>query len=285
MSRVVYVNGRYLPWSQARVSVEDRGYQFADGVYEVCEVLGGRLVDMPRHLARLHRSLDALRIRMPLGQAALEGILHEVVRRNRVTDGIVYLQISRGVARRDHAFPPDSVRPSLVVNARNLNRARIEANAERGVAVVTTPETRWARVDIKSVALLPNVLARQTAREKGAAEAWFVTPDGLVTEGAASNAWIVTADGRVVTAPSSTAILSGITRAVVLEVAAALQMTFEERSFTVAEALAAKEAFLTGASQTVTPIVSIDGRTVGDGRPGPVAQRLRAEFHRFAQFS
>lgn len=285
MSRVVYVNGRYLPWSQARVSVEDRGYQFADGVYEVCEVLGGRLVDMPRHLARLHRSLDALRIRMPLGQAVLEGILHEVVRRNRVTDGIVYLQISRGVARRDHAFPPDSVRPSLVVSARNLNRSRIEANAERGVAVVTTPETRWARVDIKSVALLPNVLARQMAREKGAAEAWFVMPDGLVTEGAASNAWIVTADGRVVTAPSSTAILSGITRAVVLEVAAALQMTFEERSFTVAEALAAKEAFLTGASQTVTPVVSIDGRTVGDGRPGPVAQRLRAEFHRFAQFS
>lgn len=285
MSRIVYVNGRYLPWSQASVSVEDRGYQFADGVYEVCEVLDGRLVDMPRHLARLHRSLDAVRIRMPLAQAALEGILHEVVWRNRVTDGIVYLQISRGVARRDHAFPPDSVRPSLVVSARNLNQARIQATAERGVGVVTTPETRWARVDIKSIALLPNVLARQTAREQGAAEAWFVTADGLVTEGAASNAWIVTAEGRIITAPSSTAILSGITRAVVFEVAAALQMTFEERSFTMAEAFAAKEAFLTGASQTVTPIVSIDGRPVGDGRPGPVAQRLRAEFHRFAQFS
>lgn len=285
MSRVAYVNGRYLPWSQAQVSIEDRGYQFADGVYEVCEVLGGQMVDWPRHLARLHRSLEALRIAAPFADAALKGIVREVLRRNRVGDGIVYLQVTRGVARRDHAFPPASVRPSLVVTARNLSQARIAANAERGVGVVTVPENRWARVDIKAVALLPNVLARQAAREQGAAEAWFVTGDGHVTEGAASNAWIVTADGRIVTTPSSPAILTGITRAGVLEAAAALQMTVEERPFTVEEAKAAKEAFLTAASLTVTPVVSVDGQPIGDGKPGPVARRLRAQFHRFADFS
>jgi D-alanine transaminase len=285
MSRVAYVNGRYLPWSQAKVSIEDRGYQFSDGVYEVCEVLGGRMVDWPRHLRRLHRSLGELRIAVPLADAALEGIVHEVLRRNRVADGLVYLQVTRGVARREHAFPAASVRPSLVVTARNLDQSRIAANAERGVGVITLPETRWARVDIKAVALLPNVLARQAAREQGAAEAWFVGPDGCVTEGAASNSWIVTSEGRIVTTPSSNAILTGITRTVLMEVAAALQMTVEERPFTVAEALAAKEAFLTAASLTVTPVVRIDGRPIGDGKPGPVARRLRAEFHRFADFS
>jgi D-alanine transaminase len=284
MSRVAYVNGRYFPWSQAQVSIEDRGYQFADGVYEVCQVLGGCLVDWPRHLDRLHRSLDGLRIAAPLADAALQGIVREVLRRNRVSDGIVYLQVTRGVGRREHAFPPASVRPSLVVTARNLDQSRITANAERGVSVITVPETRWARVDIKAIALLPNVLARQAAREQGAAEAWFVTEGGLVTEGSASNAWIVTADGRIVTTPSSPAILTGITRAGVLETAAALQMTVEERSFTVEEALAAREAFMTAASLTVMPVVRIDGRPVGDGSPGPVARRLRAEFHRFADF-
>jgi D-alanine transaminase len=285
MSRVAYVNGRYLPWSQAAVGIEDRGYQFADGVYEVCEVLGSRMVDWPRHLARLHRSLDALRIAAPLADAALEGIVREVLRRNRVGDGIVYLQITRGVARREHAFPPNTVRPSLVVNARNLDQGRIARNAENGVNVVTVPETRWARVDIKAVALLPNVLARQAAREQGASEAWFVGKDGFVTEGAASNAWIVTAEGRIVTPPSSTAILTGITRTVLLEAAAALQMKVEERPFTVAEAQAAREAFLTAASLTVTPVVRIDEQPIGDGKPGPLARRLRAEFHRFANFS
>lgn len=285
MSRVAYVNGRYLPWSQAKVSIEDRGYQFADGVYEVCEVLGGRIVDWPRHLKRLHRSLGELRIAMPLSDAALTGIMREVLRRNHVSDGIVYLQVTRGVARREHAFPPVTVRPSLVVTARNLSQARIDANAERGVGVITLPETRWARVDIKAVGLLPNVLARQAAREEGAAEAWFVGKDGAVTEGAASNAWIVTADGRIVTTPSSNAILTGITRVGVLEAAAALQMKVEERPFTVEEALTASEAFLTAASLTVTPVVRIDSKPIGDGKPGPVAKRLRAEFHRFADFS
>jgi D-alanine transaminase len=274
-----------LPWSQAGVSIEDRGYQFADGVYEVCEVLDGRMVDMERHLARLDRSLAALRIRVPMARPALEGIMREVLRRNRVTDGIVYLQVTRGVARRDHGFPAASVRPSLVVSARNLDRSRIDRNAENGIAVITVPETRWARVDIKSIALVANVLAKQAAREQGAAEAWFVGKDGTVTEGSSSNAWIVTADKRLVTPPSSTGILSGITRAVVIEAAAAMQMTVEERPFTVAEAQAASEAFVTAASLTVTPVVSVDGKAIGTGAPGAVAQRLREEFHRFAQFS
>ncbi len=285
MSRIAYVNGRYLPWSQASVSIEDRGYQFADGVYEVCQILDGRLVDVERHLARLDRSLDALRIRAPMARPALEGIIREVVRRNRVTDGIVYLQVTRGVARRDHGFPAASVRPSLVVSARALDQARFARNAENGIAVITVPETRWARVDVKSIALLPNVLARQAAREQGAGEAWFVGKDGFVTEGSASNAWIVTADRKLVTTPSSNEILSGITRAVVIETAAALQMTVEERPFTVAEAMAASEAFVTAASLTVTPVVTLDGQPIGGGKPGPVAQRLREEFHRFAQFS
>lgn len=285
MSRIAYVNGRYLPWSHASVSVEDRGYQFADGVYEVCEVLDGRLVDLDRHLARLDRSLGAVRIHPPMARPALERIIREVVRRNRVTDGIVYLQVTRGVARRDHGFPAASVRPSLVVTARNLDQSRIARNAENGIAVIILPEIRWARVDIKSIGLLPNVLARQQAREQGAAEAWFVDKDGFVTEGSASNAWIVTADGRLVTTPSSTGILSGITRAVVMEAAAALQMSVEERPFTVEEAVASREAFVTAASLTVTPVVRLNGQPIGSGMPGPVARRLREEFHRFAQFS
>lgn len=285
MSRIAYVNGRYLPWAHAGVSIEDRGYQFADGVYEVCQILDGRIVDMDRHLARLDRSLDALRIRAPMGRPALLGVIRETVRRNRVTDGIVYLQVTRGVSRRDHGFPPADVTPSLVVTARNLDQSRFAQNAETGVSVITQPETRWARVDIKSIGLLPNVLARQAAREQGAAEAWFVGTDGNVTEGSSSNAWIVTNDRRIVTAPSSNSILSGITRAVVFQAAEALQMTVEERPFTVAEAQAASEAFLTAASLTVTPVVRLDGQPVGNGTPGPVARRLRKEFHRFAQFS
>ncbi|MCB1412337.1 MAG: D-amino-acid transaminase [Xanthobacteraceae bacterium] len=285
MSRIAYVNGHYRNLRDACVNIEDRGYQFSDGVYEVCEIRDGRLVDMPRHMARLQRSLGELRIAMPMPLSALSVVMREVVRRNRVGYGIVYLQITRGVARRDHAFPPDAVRPGVVVTARSLSRARNEATAARGIAVITVPENRWPRVDIKSVSLLPNVLAKQAARDRGAYEAWYVDGDGLVTEGSSSNAWIVTRQGSVVTRSARSGILSGITRSVLIEVMEALQVRFEERPFSPAEARDAAEAFVTSASQIVMPVVSVDGQPIGDGMPGEISRRLRQEFHRFSTFS
>jgi D-alanine transaminase len=283
MSRIAYVNGRYLPLRDAKVHVEDRGYQFADSVYEVCEVRGGRLIDERRHIERLMRSLAALRIRMPMSTAALGVVLREVVARNRIGYGIVYLQITRGVARRDPAFPAGEIAPTVVVTARALNRARNEALAENGIAVISVPDNRWGRVDIKTTALLPNVLARQAAIEQGAREAWFVDKDGAVTEAASANAFIVTATGRLVTRPADHAILRGITRNVLFEAIAAQGLAVEERSFTLAEAYAAREAFVTSASQIVLPVVSIDGRPIGNGKPGPIAKALRREFHRHAE--
>ncbi len=285
MSRIAYVNGRYRPHRDATVHIEDRGYQFSDGVYEVCEVKGGRLVDERRHIERLQRSLAELRIRLPMSLKALSVVLHETIRRNRVDWGIVYLQITRGVARRDHAFPPADTPPSIVVTAKNLDASRNEAIARDGMAVVTVPENRWARPDIKSVSLLPNVLAKQTAREQGAREAWFVDAKGFVTEGSSSNAWIVTPDRKVVTRPADQAILRGISRTVVLDVIKGQGLVLDERPFTVAEAAAAAEAFVTSASQLVLPVVTIDGKPVGNGLPGPVAAALRREFHRHAEFS
>jgi D-alanine transaminase len=285
MSRVAYVNGRYLPHRDAMVHVEDRGYQFSDGVYEVCEVRDAKLVDERRHLARLQRSLNELRIRLTMPFSALSIILHETIRRNRVRDGIVYLQVTRGVARRDHAFPTPQTAPSLVVTARNLDRSKREEEAERGVSVITLADLRWARVDIKSIALLPNVLAKQAAREQGAREAWLVDSKGFVTEGSSANAWIVTNDGKIVTRPADHSILRGISRTVVLDVITALGLELEERPFTVAEAYSAREAFVTAASQIVLPVIRIDGRPVGNGHPGLIATKLRDEFHRHAEFS
>ena len=285
MSRIAYVNGQYREMRDASVNIEDRGYQFSDGVYEVCEIRDGRMVDLPRHLARLQRSLHELRIEMPMSLTALEVVMHEVVRRNRIGYGIVYLQITRGVARRDHAFPTTPVRPAVVVTARSLSFQKNQDTAARGIGVITVPENRWPRVDIKSVSLLPNVLAKQQAREAGAYEAWFVDRDGFVTEGSSSNAWIVTGEGRVVTRSADEGILAGITRAVLIEVLAALQISLEERPFTTEEAYGAAEAFVTASSQIVMPVVRIDGRPIGDGTPGPIASRLREEFHRFAAFS
>jgi D-alanine transaminase len=284
MSRIAYVNGRYLPHRDAKVHVEDRGYQFSDGVYEVCEVRGGLLVDERRHLARLRRSLDELHIRMPMSPAALGIVLREVAARNRVGYGIVYLQVTRGAARRDHAFPTPEVAPSIVVTARALNQARNEALAAKGIAVVTVPDNRWGRVDIKTISLLPNVLARQAALDQGAREAWFLDRDGAVTEGASTNAWIVTQAGIVVTRPADHVILRGITRTVVFDVIAAQGLRLEERAFTPAEAYAAREAFVTAASQIVLPVVRIDGHVIGAGKPGPIATALRREFHKYAEF-
>lgn len=285
MSRIAYVNGRYVPHREATVAIEDRGYQFADGVYEVCEVRDGRLVDERRHIARLDRSLRELRMVRPMSLAALGVILRETVRRNRVRNGIVYLQVTRGVAPRDFPFPPDGTRPSVVVTSRSSDPARLEKLAEEGIAVITVPDIRWGRVDVKSVALLPNVLAKQAARDKGAREAWLVDAQGRVTEGASSNAWIVSRDGVLVTRPLGRDILPGITRSVVLDIVKAHGLKFEERAFTVEEAYAAREAFVTSASQLVQPVVSIDGRPVGNGAPGLVASALRRDYHQHAEIS
>lgn len=285
MSRIAYVNGRYLPRSEAGVSIEDRGYQFADGVYEVCEVRAGRLIDERRHMARLDRSLNELRIARPMSQAALALVLRETVRRNRVRDGIVYVQITRGVAPRDFPFPSTGTRPALVVTARSNDPVRLAKVATEGIAVITVPDIRWQRVDIKSVALLPNVLAKQAARDQGAREAWLVDAQGRITEGASSNAWIVSRDGILVTHPLGRGILPGITRAVVVDVIKAKGLAFEERIFTLEEAYAAREAFVTSASQIVLPVISIDGRPIGNGAPGLVASALRRDYHRHAEVS
>jgi len=285
MSRIAYVNGRYLPRERALVSIEDRGFQFGDGVYEVCEVRGGRIIDERRHMARLERSLSELRIARPMTAAALAVVMRETISRNRVRDGIVYVEITRGVARRDFPFPPAGTRPSLIVTARSNDLARIEQLAADGVAVVTVPDIRWGRVDIKSVALLPNVLAKQTARERGAREAWLVDGAGRITEGASSNAWIVARDGKIVTHPLGHDILPGITRAVVLDVIKVQGLAVEERAFTLEEAYAAREAFITSASQIVIPVVSINGRPVGNGAPGLIAAALRRDYHRHAEAS
>lgn len=285
MSRIAYVNGRYVPHRAASVHVEDRGYQFADGVYEVCEVYGGRIVDETRHLDRLERSLRELRIRMPMSRGAFGVITREVVRRNRVRDGLVYMQVTRGVARRDHVFPDPSTPPAVVLTAKHADFAKADATAEKGVKVITVPDNRWDRVDIKTVGLLPNVLAKQQAKEEGAREAWFVDDEGFVTEGGSTNAWIVTKDGVIVTRPADHGILKGITRTVVMEVAAAEKMKVEERRFSVAEARAAREAFITAATTVVMPVVQIDDAVLANGAPGSIASKLRARFHDLAELS
>lgn len=283
MPRIAYVNGRYTPHADASVHVEDRGYQFADGVYEVCEVARGNIMDMTRHLDRLDRSLRELRIDWPIARRALEFVMREVVRRNHVENGLVYLQVTRGVAPRDHYFPAAGTQPALVVTAKRSSPALAARRAAEGVKVITVPENRWERVDIKTVGLLPNVLARQKAREAGAVEAWFIDTDGTVKEGASTNAWIVTADGTLVTRPAEFGILRGITRATVMDVAKKLGLKLEERSFSVDEAKAAKEAFITAATTVVMPVVDIDGASVANGHPGSVTLSLREAFFDIAE--
>jgi D-alanine transaminase len=275
MGRIAYVNGRFVPHAEATVHIEDRGYQLADGVYEVWALFGGRLADPEGHFARLERSLGELAIDMPMSRAALTLVLREAVRRNRVAEGLVYLQVTRGVAPRDHAFPNPSVRPAMVITVSRVDRAASEARAAKGVGVVTTPENRWGRCDIKTVGLLPNVLAKQKARAAGAVEAWFVDDLGFVTEGASSNAWIVDSDGRLRTRDTNANILRGVTRLTLLDVIRENGLEIDERPFTPADAVAAQEAFITGAGSLVLPVVSVDGKPVGDGKVGPVAARLR----------
>ncbi len=275
MGRIAYVNGRYVHQAEAVVHIEDRGYQFADAVYEVWALFGGKLADPEGHFARLERSLSELRIPMPMSRAALTTVLRETVRRNRVREGLVYLQVSRGVAPRDHAFPTGHIAPAVVVTVSRVDRDATEARAAKGVSVVTTPENRWGRCDIKTVGLLPNALAKQKAREVGAVEAWFVDDLGLVTEGASSNAWIVDGEGILRTRDTNANILRGVTRLSLIDLAREAGLKVEERPFTPDEARAAKEAFITGAGSLVLPVVAVDGKPVGDGAPGPVALKLR----------
>ena len=283
MSRVAYVNGRFVRHAEAAVHIEDRGYQLADGVYEVWAVFDGKLIDTKGHFERLERSLGELRIPTPMSEASLKLVLAEAVRRNRVRTGLLYLQVSRGVAPRDHAFPTKPVAPSVVITAKSIDWPAAQARAATGVAVITTPETRWARCDIKTIALLPNVLAKQAAREQGAAEAWFVDDLGLVTEGASSNAWIVDKDGTLRTRDLNANILRGVTRRSLIELVADAGLKLSEAPFTVDDAKSAREAFITGAGTLVMPVVRIDGQNVGDGRPGPVATRLRELYLRHAR--
>lgn len=279
MPRIAYVNGRYVPLADAAVHIEDRGYQFADGIYEVCLVVDGVYWDENGHIERLERSLREIEISEPMSRAALKTVMASVLRRNRLKTALLYMQVTRGVAPRNHSFPTRSTPPALVMTAKKFDLAKAESMAEKGVAVITRPDTRWGRVDIKSIGLLPNALAKEEARREGALEAWLVR-DGKVTEGAASNAWIVTTSGRIVTHPLGNEILGGITRQAVIACAEELQISVEERPFSLDEVNNAAELFLTSASNLVMPIVRFDGVPVGNGAPGPVARRLRDAYIR-----
>lgn len=278
MPRLAYVNGRYLPHAEARVHVEDRGYQLADGVYEVVAIVDGRFADFDGHMVRLARSLGELAIEPPMTRQALELVIRELVRRNGVGNGLVYLQVTRGVASRDFKFPSPKVRPSLVLTTRKVARFATPDQLEQGVGVLTVPDIRWLRRDIKTVGLLAQALGKQKAVEAGCYEAWMVDADGLVTEGCSSNAWIVTADGVLVTRQPDHLILNGITRLSLLRLAGELGIPAEIRPFSVDEAYGAREAFVSSALTFALPVTRIDGRAVGDGKPGALTLRLRAAY-------
>ena len=273
MSRIAYIDGVYQPLNMPGILVEDRGYQFADGVYEVCAIRGGKLLDEARHLDRLDYSLAALDMPPPMSRAALQQVMRETLRRNRVRDGILYMQVSRGVAPREHMFNPD-LKPVLVITARPIAADRRAQIMKKGISVVSVPDQRWARCDIKSISLLPNVLARQSARNAKVQEAWQIDGQGMVTEGAATNAWIVDAKGVLRTRPASHEILNGIVRQVLLDCVADLGMKFEAEPFSLKEALAAKECFSTASTMSVFPVIEIDGQKIGAGKPGEVAKML-----------
>ncbi|EJJ26841.1 D-amino-acid transaminase [Rhizobium sp. CF142] len=283
MPRIAYVNGRYVPHSNAMVHIEDRGYQFADGVYEVCEVRHGLIVDLTRHLNRLDRSLSELRIAWPMSRAALTQVIRETLRRNHVRNGLFYLQVTRGVARRDHVFPAESTPPSIVVTAKSTDPSVIAKKNATGIKAITVPDNRWDRVDIKTVGLLSNALARQQAKEAGAQEAIYVDADGMVKEGAATNVWIVDANGTLVTRPAEHGILRGITRTTLIDVAAKLGVDIVERKFSVSEMMAAREVFITAATSICFPVVSIDGHAIANGHPGSLSQNIREAFFDVAE--
>jgi len=273
--RVAYVNGRYLPHAQAGVHIEDRALQLGDGIYEVFNIMGGQPLDEEGHIDRMERSLRELGMPMPIGRAALKLVVQEMIARNRMPDGFLYLQVTRGAVKRDHVPPPDGPRPTLIMTMRLQDVAGLKRRLEKGIAVSTQPDIRWGRRDIKTVQLLPNLMAKQAAKLAGAFEAWLVDDEGYVTEGSSTNAWIVDKDGTIITRDLSNTILSGVTRRVMLQAAAEAQLKVVERKFTVAEAKAAREAFISSATGAAVPVVAIDGQAVGDGVPGPVTQRIR----------
>lgn len=272
MSRTVYVNGEYLPEEDAKISVFDRGFLFADGVYEVASILGGKLIDNKAHLIRLQRSLDELEMPAPCTLEEIEAIQLEMVSLNNVEEGLLYLQVTRGAADRDFAYPKEPV-PSLVMFTQEKKIAQ-SAAADNGISIITQPDERWARRDIKTIQLLYPSMAKHEAKKQGADDAWL-EEDGFITEGTSNNAYIVTQDDTIVTRQLSTDILHGITRKAVLSLAAERQIKIEERKFTADEVKNAKEAFFTSASAFVMPVISIDGATIGNGKPGELTKRLR----------
>jgi D-alanine transaminase len=276
--RIAYVNGRYLPHGQAGVHIEDRALQLGDGIYEVTNVIGFRPIDEEAHLDRMERSLREIGMAMPMSRAALKLVMRQVIARNRIADGFLYLQVTRGAVRRDHVPPADPPRPTLIMTMRAQDLTALARRMEQGVAVSSQPDIRWGRCDIKTVQLLPNLLAKQAARAAGAFEAWLVDRDGYVTEGASTNAWIVDREGTVITRDLSTAILPGVTRRIMLEAMAQAQVKVVERKFTLAEALQAREAFISSATGAAVPVVAIDGKAIGNGAPGPVTQRIHALY-------
>lgn len=280
MSRIAYVNGQYLPHRDASVHIEDRGYQFADGVYEVVTIVGGRMIDEAGHLDRLWRSLDELSMDPPMNREPLKFVMREVIRQNGIRDGIIYLQVTRGVAPRDHPFPKNTP-SSLVMTAKRLSMEKGAKTAEEGVSVITVPDIRWTRRDIKSVSLLPNVLAKQKAKENGAYEAFQVDEDGMVTEGSSTNAWIVSKEGKIVTRPTSNSILAGITRASLIRELEKNGIELELRSFSVEELYSAREVFLTSSTSYVLPVIKVDDRVIGNGYPGLISQKLRTIYEKF----
>jgi len=278
---IAYVNGTFVLLSEAKVSVLDRGFLFADGIYEVSAVLDGKLVDNDSHLARLERSVGEIKLPLPETIERIKQIQHELITRNQLRDGLVYIQVTRGADKgRDFAFPK-GVKPTLMMftSVKDIVNA---ASAKTGIGVITVPDIRWTRRDIKSVALLAQVLAKQAAAEAGCGEAWMIE-DGKVTEGGSSSAFILTQDDVLVTRQNSSSILPGCTRKAVVKLAEERQLRVEERAFTIEEALKAKEAFITSASLFVQPVVKIDDKTVADGKPGPMAKRLREIYIEFAR--
>ena len=277
MSRIAYIDGCYQPLNEPAVMVEDRGYQFADGVYEVCAIRNGHLMDEIEHLERLDYSLSELNIPAPMARGALQIVMRETVRRNRVRNGILYIQVSRGVAPREHSYG-DDVRPVITVTARPTDPAKRQYVLEHGIEVLTVPDQRWARCDIKSISLLPNVLARQAARDAKVQEAWQIDTNGLVTEGGATNAWIVDARGRLRTRPAGNDILNGIIRQVLIGLVADMDVEFVEEAFSLDDALGAQECFSTASTLAVFPVISIDGKQIGSGKPGPVSLALAEAY-------
>ncbi len=279
--RIAYVNGHYVPFSHASVHIEDRALQLGDGIYEVCGIADGLLQDEEEHLDRLERSLREIEMAMPMGRGALKLVFREMVRRNRVRHGLLYLQATRGAVHRDHPIPAIVPRTTLILTAHSLDPAPFAKRREEGLAVITRPDERWARCDIKTTQLLANLIAKTQARRAGAYEAWLIDRDGVVTEGASTTAWIVDKDGRLITRQLSNSILPGVTRRVILEVAREAQMPVVEHGFTLKEAHTAREAFISSATG-IYPVTAIDGKVVGENKPGPVTKRIQELYARSA---